>query len=137
MRHFLFDTTMNINGMWSGYTGPGAATIVPEKATAKIDFRLVPNQDVTTQQELVEEHLRKHGFGDFEYRSMGGGDEWSQTSVPRTARPVASNGLSCEPRGTCSVAALTRFDTGSAVHQKTWSPRRARRDGTWRQRTCE
>src|SRR5260370_409482 len=81
MRHFLFDTTMNINGMWSGYTGPGAATIVPEKATAKIDFRLVPNQDVATQQKLVEEHLRKHGFGDFEYRSMGGGDEWSQTSV--------------------------------------------------------
>jgi acetylornithine deacetylase/succinyl-diaminopimelate desuccinylase-like protein len=81
LRHFLFDATMNINGMWAGYTGPGAATIVPEKATAKIDFRLVPNQDVATQQKLVEEHLQKHGFGDLEYRSMGGGDEWSQTSV--------------------------------------------------------
>ncbi|MGA3088994.1 MAG: M20/M25/M40 family metallo-hydrolase [Terriglobales bacterium] len=81
MRHLLFDTTMNINGMWSGYTGAGAATIVPEKATAKIDFRLVPNQDVATQQKLVQEHLRKHGFGDLEYRAMGGGDEWSQTSV--------------------------------------------------------
>jgi acetylornithine deacetylase/succinyl-diaminopimelate desuccinylase-like protein len=81
MRHFLFDTTMNINGVWAGYTGPGAATIVPEKATAKIDFRLVPDQDVATQQKLVEAHLRKHGFGDLEYRPMGGGDEWSQTSV--------------------------------------------------------
>jgi acetylornithine deacetylase/succinyl-diaminopimelate desuccinylase-like protein len=81
MRHFLFDTTMNINGMWSGYTGPGAATIVPEKATAKIDFRLVPNQDVSTQQKLVEAHLQKHAFGDLEYRPIGGGDEWSETSV--------------------------------------------------------
>jgi len=81
MHHFLFDTTMNINGIWSGYTGPGAATIVPEKATAKIDFRLVPNQDVATQQKLVEAHLHKHSFGDLEYRPIGGGDEWSQTSV--------------------------------------------------------
>jgi acetylornithine deacetylase/succinyl-diaminopimelate desuccinylase-like protein len=81
MRHLLFDTTMNINGMWAGYTGPGAATIVPEKATAKIDFRLVPDQDVATQHKLVEEHLRRHNFEDLEYRAIGGGDEWSQTSV--------------------------------------------------------
>src|SRR5260370_30445781 len=72
---------MSINGIWSGYTGAGAATIVREKATAKVDFRLVPNQDVATQQKLVEEHLQKHSFGDLVYRSMGGGDEWSQTSV--------------------------------------------------------
>jgi acetylornithine deacetylase/succinyl-diaminopimelate desuccinylase-like protein len=81
MRHLLFDTTMNINGIWAGYTGAGAATIVPEKATAKIDFRLVPNQDVATQRSLVEAHLRKYGFDDLEYRPLGGGDEWSQTSV--------------------------------------------------------
>jgi acetylornithine deacetylase/succinyl-diaminopimelate desuccinylase-like protein len=81
LRHFLFDTTMNINGVWSGYTGPGAATIVPEKAAAKIDFRLVPDQDVATQRGLVEAHLRKHGFEDLEYRPLGGGDEWSQNSV--------------------------------------------------------
>jgi len=81
MRHFLFDTTMNINGMWTGYTGPGAATIVPEKATTKIDFRLVPNQEAATQRRLVEAHLRKHGFEDLEYRPLGGDDEWSQTSV--------------------------------------------------------
>jgi acetylornithine deacetylase/succinyl-diaminopimelate desuccinylase-like protein len=81
MRHLLFDTTMNINGMWAGYTGPGAATIVPEKATAKIDFRLVPDQDVATQRKLVEEHLRRRNFEDLEYRAIGGGDEWSQTSV--------------------------------------------------------
>jgi acetylornithine deacetylase/succinyl-diaminopimelate desuccinylase-like protein len=76
-----FDTTMNIDGIWAGYTGPGTATILPEKATAKIDHRLVPNQEIRAQRELVRAHLDRHGFTDIELRPMGGGDEWSQTSV--------------------------------------------------------
>jgi acetylornithine deacetylase/succinyl-diaminopimelate desuccinylase-like protein len=76
-----FDTTMNIDGIWAGYTGPGTATILPEKATAKIDHRLVPDQEIRAQRELVRAHLDRHGFTDIELRPMGGGDEWSQTSV--------------------------------------------------------
>lgn len=76
-----FDTTMNIDGLWAGYTGPGTATILPEKATAKIDCRLVPNQEIRAQRELVRAHLDRHGFTDLELRPMGGGDEWSQTSI--------------------------------------------------------
>ena len=79
--HLFFDTTMNIDGIWAGYTGPGSATIVPEKASVKVDCRLVPNQDGAQQEKLVRAHLEKKGFGDLEYRSLGGGDEWSQTSV--------------------------------------------------------
>jgi acetylornithine deacetylase/succinyl-diaminopimelate desuccinylase-like protein len=79
--HLTFDTTLNIDGVWGGYTGPGTATILPEKATAKIDARLVPAQEVRAQLELVQDHLHKHGFGDLELRMLGGGDEWSQTSV--------------------------------------------------------
>jgi acetylornithine deacetylase/succinyl-diaminopimelate desuccinylase-like protein len=79
--HLTFDTTMNIDGIWGGYTGPGVATILPEKATAKIDSRLVPNQKVSDQADLVRAHLDAHGFSDVEMRRLGGGDEWSQTSV--------------------------------------------------------
>lgn len=81
VRHLTFDTTFNIDGLWAGYTGPGVATILPEKATVKIDSRLVPNQEVKKQADLVQAHLDKHGFSDIELRRLGGGDEWSQTSV--------------------------------------------------------
>ena len=94
VRHLVFDTTMNINGMWSGYTGPGAATIVPEKAAVKIDFRLVPNQNVATQRSLVEAHLRKHGFADLDYRALGGG-----AASKRDLRAVASGIASRPPVG--------------------------------------
>jgi acetylornithine deacetylase/succinyl-diaminopimelate desuccinylase-like protein len=79
--HLTFDTTMNIDGIWAGYTGEGVATILPEKATVKIDSRLVPDQKVSAQADLVRAHLDKHGFSDIEMRRLGGGDEWSQTSV--------------------------------------------------------
>ncbi|MBI4540133.1 MAG: M20/M25/M40 family metallo-hydrolase [Gemmatimonadetes bacterium] len=80
-RHLTFDTTLNIDGIWAGYTGPGMATILPEKAAVKLDSRLVPNQAIATQKERVLAHLAKHGFTDLEVRQLGGGDEWSQTSV--------------------------------------------------------
>jgi acetylornithine deacetylase/succinyl-diaminopimelate desuccinylase-like protein len=80
-RRLTFDTTFNINGIWGGYTGPGLATILPEKVEVKIDSRLVPNQAVKRQEDLVRAHLDRHGFSDIEMRKLGGGDEWSQTSV--------------------------------------------------------
>ncbi|HEY3131092.1 MAG TPA: M20/M25/M40 family metallo-hydrolase [Acidobacteriota bacterium] len=79
--HLTFDTTLNIDGIWGGYTGPGVATILPEKGAVKVDARLVPNQEVGKQADLVRAHLDQHGFSDIELRRLGGGDEWSQTSV--------------------------------------------------------
>jgi acetylornithine deacetylase/succinyl-diaminopimelate desuccinylase-like protein len=79
--HLMFDTTLNIDGIWGGYTGPGTATILPEMATAKLDARLVPNQEIKKQAELVRAHLDRHGFSDIEMRLMDDVDEWSQTSV--------------------------------------------------------
>lgn len=79
--HLTFDTTLNIDGLWGGYTGPGVATILPEKATAKLDARLVPNQEVRRHVQLLREHLERGGFGDISVTMLGGGDEWSQTSV--------------------------------------------------------
>jgi acetylornithine deacetylase/succinyl-diaminopimelate desuccinylase-like protein len=84
--HLTFDTSLNIDGLWAGYTGPGSATILPEKAAVKIDSRLVPNQEIKVQKQLILDHLKAKGFGDLDVRQLGGGDEWSQTSV--NAAPV-------------------------------------------------
>ncbi|MBI2956355.1 MAG: M20/M25/M40 family metallo-hydrolase [Acidobacteria bacterium] len=85
IRRLVFDTTLNIDGIWGGYTGPGVATILPHKAACKIDSRLVPNQAIKEQEALIRGHLDRHGFSDIEMRSLGGGDEWSRTSVKASA----------------------------------------------------
>jgi acetylornithine deacetylase/succinyl-diaminopimelate desuccinylase-like protein len=49
--------TMDVNGIWGGFTGDGPKTIIPSKATAKLSCRLVPNQDPDRIADLVEQHL--------------------------------------------------------------------------------
>jgi acetylornithine deacetylase/succinyl-diaminopimelate desuccinylase-like protein len=51
--------TLEVNGMWGGYTGEGAKTVLPSKAYAKISCRLVPNQTTEHITELVINHLQK------------------------------------------------------------------------------
>jgi len=49
--------TLDVNGMWSGYIGEGAKTVLPSKASAKISMRLVPNQDSATITKLFQQHF--------------------------------------------------------------------------------
>lgn len=51
--------TLEVNGIWGGYTGEGAKTVLPSKAFAKISCRLVPNQSSTRITELILAHFKK------------------------------------------------------------------------------
>ncbi len=64
LKTLLLQPTVNINGIYSGYTGPGGKTIIPSMAMAKLDFRLVPRQDPEKIYKKLVEHLREKGFDD-------------------------------------------------------------------------
>jgi acetylornithine deacetylase/succinyl-diaminopimelate desuccinylase-like protein len=51
--------TLELNGIWGGYTGEGAKTVIPAKAHAKLSTRLVPHQNPAKIAKLVERHVRK------------------------------------------------------------------------------
>jgi len=64
--------TINIQGLVSGYMGPGGKTILPGRAEAKIDLRLVPDMTKDEMVSKLKAHLAKHGFGDIEVYVSGG-----------------------------------------------------------------
>jgi acetylornithine deacetylase/succinyl-diaminopimelate desuccinylase-like protein len=66
-----FDPTCNIAGLTSGWQGPGAKTIVPAAASAKVDFRLVPDQDPLDIRDKLRRHLDAGGFEDVEIALLG------------------------------------------------------------------
>ena len=51
--------TIEVNGIWGGYTGEGAKTVLPSKATAKISARLVPNQNSRKITDMLLAHFKK------------------------------------------------------------------------------
>jgi acetylornithine deacetylase/succinyl-diaminopimelate desuccinylase-like protein len=58
--------TANIAGIWAGYTGPGSKTVLPKEIHAKMDFRLVPDQDPEDLWKKMRAHLDGNGFTDVE-----------------------------------------------------------------------
>src|SRR6266702_4318489 len=69
--------TVNIEGLVGGYTGPGGKTILPHKAVAKLDLRLVPDMTAAESLAALKAHLAKRGFGDIEVNMTGGYDPTS------------------------------------------------------------
>jgi len=72
VRRQLFEPTCNICGLTAGYQGPGVKTVLPRIASAKLDFRLVPDQDPDHVVELLRAHLTASGFPDAEVVKQGG-----------------------------------------------------------------
>jgi acetylornithine deacetylase/succinyl-diaminopimelate desuccinylase-like protein len=67
----VFHPTCTICGLTSGYQGPGVKTVLPTKASAKIDFRLVPDQSPQEILQLLREHLDRRGFQDVHITDLG------------------------------------------------------------------
>jgi acetylornithine deacetylase/succinyl-diaminopimelate desuccinylase-like protein len=72
--------TANIEGLVGGYTGPGGKTILPHRAVAKMDFRLVPDMKAADALAAIKAHLAKRGFGDIEVDMTGGYDPTSTSA---------------------------------------------------------
>jgi len=70
----VFEPTANIAGFITGYTEPGIKTVLPSKAMAKMDFRLVPNQDPNDIFEKLKNHLLSQGFDDVHVKKLGQGE---------------------------------------------------------------
>ena len=75
--------TVNIEGLVGGYTGQGGKTVLPHRAVAKIDMRLVPGMKANDAVAALKAHLAKRGFGDVEVNVSGGYDPTStKASAP-------------------------------------------------------
>lgn len=68
----VFVPTCTICGLTSGYQGPGSKTVLPAKASAKVDFRLVPDQKPEDILRKLRVHLDAQGFGDVMIQFLGG-----------------------------------------------------------------
>jgi len=64
LKKYLFEPSLNICGLEAGYNGDGTKTVLPPRAKAKIDIRLVPDMTVQDTREKVRKHLAKRGFSD-------------------------------------------------------------------------
>ena len=78
--------TVNIEGLVAGYTGPGGKTILPHRAVAKIDMRLVPGLTAQGSLAALKAHLAKKGFGDIEVNMTGGYDPTSTAADSQLIR---------------------------------------------------
>jgi acetylornithine deacetylase/succinyl-diaminopimelate desuccinylase-like protein len=91
----IFDPTCTICGLTSGYQGSGAKTVLPARACAKVDFRLVPDQTPEQVLQLLRAHLDAEGFSDVQITDLGGDvpartdpDDPFVDLVVRSAEPV-------------------------------------------------
>ncbi|MCW3052108.1 MAG: Peptidase family protein [Chthonomonadales bacterium] len=71
-RRAVFEPTLTVCGLDSGWQGAGVKTVLPSEARAKMDFRLVPDQDPEVVHAALRAHLDRNGFTDIEIHYMGG-----------------------------------------------------------------
>lgn len=72
LKRLVFAPTATICGLTSGWQGQGIKTVLPAVASAKVDFRLVPNLTPEIVLDLLRKHLDRHGFSDIEVKFLGG-----------------------------------------------------------------
>ncbi|HUR56894.1 MAG TPA: M20/M25/M40 family metallo-hydrolase [Opitutaceae bacterium] len=88
LERLISQPTVNIEGLVGGYTGPGGKTILPYKAVAKLDLRLVPDMKAEAALAALKAHLAQRGFGDIEVKMTGGYDP---TSTPANSPMIQAS----------------------------------------------
>ncbi len=99
VKHFL-EPTCTICGLTSGYSGMGSKTVLPAAASAKLDFRLVPDLTPTLVRELLRAHLDRRGFSDIEIVPQHGElpSRWpADTAVAEAATAALSEAYGVAP----------------------------------------
>lgn len=71
LRRLYLEPSINISGLSSGFQGEGSKTVLPDRAIAKVDLRLVPEQSPDVVATLIEAHLARRGFGDVAFEVLG------------------------------------------------------------------
>ncbi len=105
----IFQPTCNICGITTGYQGPGSKTVLPAKASAKLDFRLVPDQNPDEILKLLREHLDEQGFEDVKIE-RGHGSMPAKTDVHD---PIVKTVLGGVPRIYGHEAVVHRMTPGT------------------------
>jgi acetylornithine deacetylase/succinyl-diaminopimelate desuccinylase-like protein len=130
----LYKPTCNVSGLVTGYGGPGSKTVLPSKATLKVDFRLVPRQDPYDIFEKVKRHIDCLGFEGVTVRMLGAIppsyaplDSEISKAVIAAAQAVYPQGAALRPRGDASgkqgpwlAAKLGIAGVSSAVGPPNW-----------------
>ena len=109
--------TFDINGMWSGYQGEGAKTVLPARAGAKFSFRLVPNQDPEKIAAALERCLRA---------ALSGGHQDGADRYARRAGRRGAAGQSVRGRGAnghrAAVSAERQSSFARGARSRSWRP---------------
>jgi acetylornithine deacetylase/succinyl-diaminopimelate desuccinylase-like protein len=71
-----FQTTLNIQGLWSGHTEPTPKTVTPAEARARLDIRIVPDQEPAAIVDAIRRHLDGRGYADIEIVQREGEPAW-------------------------------------------------------------
>jgi acetylornithine deacetylase/succinyl-diaminopimelate desuccinylase-like protein len=100
----VFEPTCTICGLTSGYQGAGSKTVLPARASAKVDFRLVPDQTPEGVLQALRAHLDAQGFSDVKINFLGGEnpartdpDDPFVALVVEAARPVYGHPMQIIP----------------------------------------
>ena len=108
-KRLVFAPTANIAGIHTGYGGPGVKTVLPARASAWLDFRLVPDQRPDNVHALLRQHLDSRGFHDVEITVLASAD----AAVTSPHDPFVAHAISVAERVASSRASIEPIAAGS------------------------
>lgn len=120
MRALTFETTLNLQGLWAGHTESTPKTVTPAEAHARLDVRIVPDQDPDELLAVIRRHLDGRGFADVAILKREGEPAWwtpPDHVVVATAAAVSSEVAGLEATLGVSMAGTVPMAQVCARHR--------------------